>query len=312
MALSGVTIAALMVAPCPLFADTFLEPAGQIASDQRSHLLWVTGITMIAVIPVFVLLPLILLRYRRGRSGATYKPRWEYSLPLEITMWGVPLFLVGVLSLALWQSTHKLDPYKPIEGAGPPVNVQVVGLDWKWLFIYPDLGIASVGELAIPVDQPVAMTLTTDTVMQSFIISSLAGQIYAMPGMTTELHVMADTVGAFEGENTQYNGNGFVGQKFMTRAMDTADFDGWVQKVKSDGVALDEAAYGVLARQSSQEEAHKGLASGAMPSDAIWFTLPDIHLFHKIVGRYHTGKPLPLAAQPGTVEFSAATQEAAQ
>ena len=309
-------VGVLLVAgfPTPGLAEsaTFIDPAGQIAEDQKSHLVLVTLITLIAIVPVFVLLPLILLRYRRFGKDSEYRPAWEFSLPLEIAMWGVPFALIGILSWFVWQSTHKLDPYRPIDGAGEPVNVQVVGLDWKWLFIYPDLGIASVGEMAIPAERPVAMTLTTDTVMQSFIISALAGQIYAMPGMTTELHLKADREGNFEGENTQYNGNGFTGQKFITRAMDETAFDAWVTDVQSNGVALDQAAYNTLAVRSSQEDAHKALATDAMPKDAIFFTLPDTHLFHKIVMRYHSGQPLALSQQPGTPEFTTSTGNSSQ
>ncbi|MEM7168785.1 MAG: cytochrome ubiquinol oxidase subunit II [Pseudomonadota bacterium] len=306
-------------------SDSFMSPMGHIAAEQKSHFIWVTLLTMVAVAPVLILLPLILLRYRRRRAdgqgapgkGGAFRPNWEFSLPLEITMWGLPILLIIVMSVGLWNSTHQLDPYRPIEAVGeaegdvgPPVRVQVVGLDWKWLFIYPDLGIASVGEMAVPVGRPVAMTLTTDTVMQSFIISALAGQIYAMPGMTTELHVMADQPGNFQGENMQYNGNGFVDQKFVTKALPSADFESWVAKVSADGVALDERAYNTLAVQGSRAQAHQALASDAMPADAIYFTLPDAMLFSKIVGRYHSGAPLALDEQPGTPAFAASVEGA--
>lgn len=292
---------------------TFLDPSGQIAADQKSHLIIVTALTMIAIIPVFVLLPWILIKYRRGAKGKDYKPRWDFSLPLEITMWGVPFILVGIISWQLWHSTHKLDPYQPIQSANATVNVQVVGLDWKWLFIYPDLGIATVGEMGMPVDHPVAMTLTTDTVMQSFIISALAGQINAMAGMTTKLHVMADQAGVFEGENLLYSGIGFVDQKFDAVAMDPAAFDAWVRKVKAEGIVLDQKAYNTLAVQGSTSEAHMALASPTTSDKTIYFSLPDAHLFHEIVMKYHNHAPLALDQQPGTAAFNAAARgEASQ
>ena len=292
---------------------TFLEPGGQIAADQKSHLILITALTMVAIIPVFVLLPWILIKYRRSAKGADYKPNWDFYLPLEVLIWGVPTLIVCFMSWHLWQSTHKLDPYKPIESANPTVNVQVVGLDWKWLFIYPDLGIATVGELGIPVNHPVAMTLTSDTVMQAFIISALAGQINAMAGMTTKLNVRADHAGTFEGENMLYNGIGFVDQKFEAIAMDPDAFEAWVQKVKSEGVVLDQKAYNILAVQGSAADAHAALASDTASDRTIYFTLPDPHLFHDIVMKYHNGAPVPLNKQPGTAAFNAAARgEAAQ
>lgn len=290
---------------------TFLEPGGQIAADQKSHLIVITALTMVAIIPVFVLLPWILIRYRRSAKGGDYQPKWDFYLPLEVMIWGVPVMIVSFMSWQMWQSTHKLDPYKPIESASPTVSVQVVGLDWKWLFIYPDLGIATVGELGIPVQHPVAMTLTTDTVMQSFIISALAGQINAMAGMTTRLNIKADHAGTFEGENMLYSGTGFVDQKFDAIAMDPDAFETWVKKVRSEGVVLDQKAYNILAIQGSAAAAHAALASDTSPDGTLYFTLPDVNLFHDIVMKYHSGAPLPLNKQPGTSAFNAAAGEEA-
>jgi cytochrome o ubiquinol oxidase subunit II len=287
------TLSGLMVlgAITAAYADgnSFLSPMGPIAAAQKTHFLNIIAITMIAIIPVFVLLPLILLKYRRSKKSADYRPNWEFSLPLEITMWAVPIAIVLALSFGVWKATHALDPYAAIESENPTINVQVVGLDWKWLFIYPDLGIASVGELAFPVDHPVSMTLTTDTVMQSFMISALAGQIYTMAGMTTKLNLLASEPGQMQGENTQYNGIGFTGQKFVANAMERSDFDSWVETVKRDGVALDDRSYDVLAKESTRAEAHAELATSAMPKDVIYFTLPDAILFDSIVHKYHGG-----------------------
>lgn len=279
---------------------SFLAPLGPIAAEQKLHFFRVIGITMIAMIPVFVLLPFILLKYRRSRKSSDYQPKWEFSLPLEMIMWAVPLTIVAVLSVYLWKSTHALDPYAKIESENPTINVQVVGLDWKWLFIYPDLGIASVGEMAFPADHPVSMTLTTDTVMQSFIISSLAGQIYAMPGMTTELNVIAPDPGEMQGENMQYNGSGFTGQKFIAKSMVPADFETWVQNVRQNGVALDDDAYAILSMRSSKAEVHTALAITDTPDNVIYFKVANAGLFHNIVGKYHTGDAIPAEKQPGT------------
>jgi cytochrome o ubiquinol oxidase subunit 2 len=298
----ALTLVAVSITTAPGIAATesFLLPQGPIAAGQKAHLIRVTAITMIAILPVLVLLPIILIRYRRKNAKAAYRPNWDFTLGLEILMWGVPFAIITVLSIQLWQSTFKLDPYAPLKSELPTIDVQVIGLDWKWLFVYPDYDIATVGELAIPTGHPISMDLTTDTVMQSFWIASLAGQIYAMPGMVTELNFIADVPGRMQGENTQYSGTGFSQQKFATVSMPRSEFDGWVAKVRETGIALDGDAYEVLARRSTRSEAHKALATAAMPADVIYFTLSDARLFQKVVGRYHSGTPIPAQDQPGT------------
>lgn len=321
----GVSIFRLSLASVPILAaitvlfasaqvagasDSFMDPQGPIAAVQKTHLLRATGLILIAVIPVLLLVPLIALRYRRRKGGtAAYRPDWDFSAKLEFLMWGVPVVIVAILSFYLWKATHRLDPYAAPFGDEPALRVQVVGLDWKWLFIYPDLGIASVGELGIPVKQQVAMTLTTDTVMQSFMIPALAGQIYAMPGMTTQLHVVADQPETMQGENTQYNGRGFTKQKFQTVAMQPDEFDAWVEKVRGNGILLDPTTYQTLAMRTDRDEVQAALGTTQMPENALYFKLDDGDLFHTILHRYHSGKALPLDQQPGTTEFG---QEASQ
>ena len=292
-------------------SDNFMDPLGPIAEDQKTHLFWVTVLTMVAILPVFVLLPLILFKYRRGRKQQeTYQPKWDSSSFLEILMWGVPVVLVTFMSARLWHSTHVLDPYAEINSKNPTVNVQVVGLDWKWLFIYPDLGIATVGEFNMPVDQPVSMTLTTDTVMQSFSIPALAGQIYAMPGMTTELNLIADQLGSMEGENTQFNGDGFSEQKFMTNVMSTEDFEAWVEQVKQNSIPMDEASYKTLALRTRQSKAVADLATDGMPAGVVYFTLDDEQFFMNIMMRYMNHKPLKDEDQPGSPAYGVSDQTA--
>ena len=293
----------------PIRSDTFMKPLGPIASDQKRHLFWVIVLTLIAVMPVFLLLPLILFRYRRGsKKDGIYQPKWDSSVPLELLMWGVPVVLVVFMSARLWHSTHLLDPYAEIPSRNDSVNVQVVGLDWKWLFIYPDHGIATVGELTIPVDHPASMTLTTDTVMQSFVIPALGGQIYAMPGMTTELNLIADQLGTSEGENTQFNGDGFSGQKFMTNVVPVEEFEAWVEKVKQQSVPLDAASYKILARRTDQSKAIADLRTEGMPESAIYFTLDDKMFFEKILMRYMNHKPLDADQQPGSPTYGVAKE----
>lgn len=296
-------IALALLGACSEVRGSFLDPGGPIAAAQKEHLLAVLGWTMIAIVPVFVLVPLMFWRYRYRNSKARNTPDWEFSGWLDVLMWGVPFIIIAVLSTQLWQSTHALDPYKPIASTEAPVNVQVVGLDWKWLFIYPDFGIATVNELAFTVNSSVALDVTTDTVMQSFMISALAGQIYAMPGMRTKLHILADETGTFEGENTQFSGVGFTEQKFEALAMSPDDFAAWVARVKANGVPLDAATYSKLAVGSTGVQAHKALGTTRMPQGILYFNAVDPTLFDNVLHRYMKGTPVPPEIQPGAVGY---------
>lgn len=268
----------------PAVGQSFLTPMGPVADEQFNHLLRVVGITMIVIMPVLVGVPFILWRYRYADPRGAYTPQWEFSRNLEWALWGVPILVVAVLAGWLWYSTQKLDPYRPL---GPdPLRVQAIGLDWKWVFIYPEEGIATVDELAVPVGRPVELTLTTDTVMQSLLISSLAGQIYAMPGMTTKLNFAATRPGEAEGENTQFNGTGFGRQKFTVRALDPADYAAWAATVPR-GPTLDEATYAILRRQSVLADARVdlGLNRSAEP---VVMSLGSSDVFDRIVAKYHS------------------------
>jgi cytochrome o ubiquinol oxidase subunit 2 len=263
--------------------QSFLQPMGPVAEEQAAHLLRVVAITMIVILPVLIGVPLILWRYRLKSDKAKYTPEWEYSGKLELALWGVPIVIVLVLASWLWYSTSKLDPYKPV--GENPLQVQAIGLDWKWIFIYPEAGIATVDELAIPVGRPVEITLTTDTVMQSMLIAPLTGQIYAMPGMTTKLNFSATRTGTAEGENTQFNGNGFGRQKFTVVALEPDQYDAWVSNARSAST-LDDAIYTVLRRRSVLAEARAdlGLTREAVP---LYFSAPDSALFERVVQKYH-------------------------
>lgn len=286
--------------------ESFMEPAGAIASSQREHLINVTLLTMIAVLPVLVLTPFILFRYRYKRSKSTYRPDWEHSNTLEALLWGIPVLIVVALSALLWENTMKLDPYKPIASDKPATHIQVIGLDWKWVFIYPEQNIASIGEMPFPVDRPITFDLTTDTVMQSFMISALGGQIYAMPGMMTKLNLVADQTGIFEGENTQYNGAGFHQQNFKAEAMTPEKFNGWVETVRKNGIALDESTYSKLAARSTKEEIYKEFGTQDMPQDTLYFKSVTPNLFGKVLMRYHGGQAVTQDAQPGAEIYKGA------
>ncbi|WP_241560093.1 cytochrome ubiquinol oxidase subunit II [Solirhodobacter olei] len=290
---------------CAMNGVTFMAPEGPIAAMQRYHFWQVTAISMIVVLPVLIGVPILIWRYRYGNTKARYTPHWDFSHSLEWLMWLVPAAIVLVLGAILWIDTHELDPYKPLASTKPPLQVEVVGLDWKWLFIYPEYHIATVGEMAIPKDRPVSLKLTTDTVMQSFMISALAGQIYAMPGMVTKMHLIADRVGHYDGDNTQYSGEGFHGQHFTAVSMGKGDFDAWVKKAQTFGTALNPMAYNRLAVSSTPAQVRATFGNTAMPPHVTFFNDVPSGFFKKIVMRYHHGKPVPADQQPGTAAYNA-------
>jgi cytochrome o ubiquinol oxidase subunit 2 len=310
----------LLLVGCTSENSSFLDPQGPIAAAQRWHLFEVLALLMIVVLPVLVLTPVIAWRYRRQNEKSRYAPKWDFSRPLEVAIWGVPVAIVVVMAVLLWRSTAALDPYQPLQADKPALRVQVVGLDWKWLFIYPDEHIASVGELAFPADRPLALELTTDSVMQSFFIPALGSQIYAMAGMVTKLHLQAYGPGRFHGENSQFNGKGFPRQKFTAVAMPADGFAAWVNTVRSEGISLDAATYGKLARKSTTETAREALDAAAMPPGVLYFNAVPPNLFVAIVNKYRYGQaqasrqtgPATDAAATGDAPILATRQEAGQ
>ena len=278
----------------PAFADahtgpalTFLVPYGPIAAAQREHFFEVVALLLFVVGPVLLVAPYFAWRYRYGGS-ARYTPHWSFSWPLEFFVWGGPIVIVIVLAVWLWQSTHALDPYAPLQSKQPPMRVEVVGYDWKWLFIYPDLGIASMGELAFPTGRPLAFDITSDTVMQSFFIPALGGQIYAMPGAVTRLHLEASRPGRFHGENAQFNGDGYFQQHFLGRALTPAAFTAWVQRVRSRGIPLSGSTYKVIAQRTTLADTRKALGVTTTGDGALYFTAVPSGLFNHLVQSFHT------------------------
>jgi cytochrome o ubiquinol oxidase subunit 2 len=236
-----------------------LRPAGDVAAQQRDLLLISTGLMLLIIIPVLALTVLFAWRYRAANTEARYEPDWDHSTQLELAIWGAPLLIIICLGAITWTGTHLLDPYrsierlssgKPVAGGTEPLQVQVVALDWKWLFIYPQLGIATVNELAAPVDRPISFQITSATVMNSFYVPALAGQIYAMPAMQTKLSAVINAPGDYDGFSANYSGAGFSGMKFRFYGQSVADFDAWVAKVKKDGGALDCDGYMALEKPS--------------------------------------------------------------
>ncbi|MCJ2065400.1 COX aromatic rich motif-containing protein [Methylobacterium sp. J-088] len=244
----------LSLGGCGVLDHGMLGAAGPVADQTRSLFVIVCLILLFVVGPVLLLTPIFAWHYRLSNTKSAYRPQWGFNWPLEGLIWIPPIVIVLILAVFLWRGTHQLDPYKPLASAYPPVEVQVVALDWKWLFIYPDEGIASVNELAFPADRPVHLNLTSGTVMQSFFIPKLAGQIYAMAGMTTQLNLAASEPGHFTGQNTQFNGMGFQNQKFPVLAQAGDDYRAWIARARAGGKMLDMAAYKALSARSVQAE----------------------------------------------------------
>lgn len=226
-----------------------LNPKGPIADAERGLMIDAFIVMMIVVVPVILMALWFVWRYREGRN-ARYEPTWAYSAKVDAVVWLVPALIVIAVAVLLWRSTHKLDPYREIASATPPLDIQVVAQDWKWLFIYPEQGVASVNQLAIPAGRPISLRITSDTVMNSFYVPALAGQIYAMAGMQTRLQLLSSQPGKFVGRNTQYSGGGFSDQFFEVLAMTQADFDAWVAKAKQAPAKLDPPTYAKLAERS--------------------------------------------------------------
>ena len=253
-----------------------LDPKGSVGAAEKSLILTATWAMLLVVVPVIILTLLFAWRYRASNRNATYAPKWAHSTAIEVVVWAIPAAIILFLAILTWRTSHELDPYKPLESSVKPINVEVVALDWKWLFIYPDLGIASVNQLAVPVGTPVNFRITSDSVMNSFFIPQLGTQVYAMAGMQTRLHLIADEAGDFDGLSSNYSGKGFSDMKFRTLATSQQDFDAWVQRVKTSSTQLSMDEYATVAKP--QEKA-----------PVQYFSTVDPKLFNNIIAKYNNG-----------------------
>ena len=269
---AAVAALAILLSGCGLPNAPVANPQGPVGLAERNILFRAFGIMMIVVIPVFIMAAWFSWRYRATNARARYQPEW-LSNKVDAVTWILPALIVIAVGVHVWIFTHALDPYKPLDPPAKPLEVQAVAEDWKWLFIYPEQGIATVNEIAFPAGTPLTLRITSDTVMNSFFIPALGGQIYAMAGMQTQLNLLASEPGHFVGRNTQYSGSGFADQHFAAVAMTTEDFDAWVAKVKQSGTALDEAAYTELAKPSSK-----------VP--VTYYSSVEANLFDKIIATY--------------------------
>ena len=262
-----------------------LNPKGPIADAERGLLIDAFSVMLIVVVPVIVMALLFAWRYRASNRNARYTPTWAYSARIDAVVWLVPALIVIAVGVLVWRSTHRLDPYREIASDVPPLDIQVVAQDWKWLFIYPEQGIAVVNQMAIPSGRPISLRITSDTVMNSFYVPALAGQIYAMAGMQTRLQMLANAPGKFVGRNTQYSGGGFSDQFFEVLATSPADFDAWVAKAKQAPGKLDGAAYAKLAEKSR-----------LVP--IAYYSAVEPRLFDSIIAKYTHAHQAPAASPP--------------
>jgi cytochrome o ubiquinol oxidase subunit 2 len=227
-----------------------LSPKGVIADKERNLIIIATLLCMIVVIPVFVMLFWFAWKYRASNTKARYEPNWDRNRLLESIWWGVPCLIIIALGTITWKATHELDPYKSLDSNVAPIKVQVVALEWKWLFIYPDQHIATVNYLQLPVNTPINFQITADAPMNSFWIPSLGGQVYAMSGMSTQLHLMASETGDYKGSSANISGEGFSGMNFAVKATSRTDFDNWVKAAQVSPNVLGATEYDTLAKKS--------------------------------------------------------------
>ncbi|HEX7822486.1 MAG TPA: ubiquinol oxidase subunit II [Sphingobium sp.] len=261
---------ALLLTALPLLGGcdmVVLNAAGDVARQQGNLVLISTGLMLLIILPVMALTILFAWKYRAANRDATYEPDWDHSTQLELVIWAAPLTIIICLGALTWVGTHLLDPYRPLARTAPglpidastakPLEVEVVALDWKWLFIYPEQGIATVNELVAPIDRPLHFKISASSVMNSFYVPALAGQIYAMPGMQTQMHAVFNRTGSFDGFSANYSGAGFSHMRFKATSLTEAGFTQWVGKAKAAGGTLDRRAYLTLERPSEKEPARR-------------------------------------------------------
>ena len=228
-----------------------LDPQGSIGAANVEILLNSLAIMLVIVVPTIITILIFGWWFRASNTRARYRPDFVYSGSIELIVWAIPILVIMFLGGVIWIGSHNLDPFKPISSPDKPTEVQVVSLDWKWLFIYPDEGVASVNELVVPAGVPVHFSLTSASVMNMFFVPQLGSMIATMNGMVTQLHLIADKPGEFYGQSAQFSGDGFSGMNFVTRAVPHDAFAQWVAGARQTGSALDRTSYLALCQQSS-------------------------------------------------------------
>ncbi|MBA3814932.1 MAG: COX aromatic rich motif-containing protein [Parachlamydiaceae bacterium] len=251
-----------------------VHPKGIIAQSELELIITNIILMLIIIVPTYLLLFTVVWKYCIKNEHAKYDPDHSFGTIGELIMWGIPSIIVAIMGVVMWDATHKLNPYKPIESEVKPLTIEVVALDWKWLFIYPEQGIATLNYFHIPEKTPIHLKLSADgTPMNSFWIPQLSGQIYSMTGMTTQLYLMADGPGEYMGRAVEINGEGYADMAFPAKSSSKKDFDAWVDQVKKSPLHLTEATYNELIKPS----VNKSISS---------FSEVEKDLYHKIIHKY--------------------------
>jgi cytochrome o ubiquinol oxidase subunit 2 len=250
-----------------------LNPKGPIARQERNLIYFALALSLVVIIPVFTMTIAFAYKYRESNAKASYRPEWDSNALAETVWWGIPALLILILSVVAWNGSHTLDPYRPLVSNNPAITIQVVALDWKWLFIYPQQNIATVNYVEFPKQTPINFELTSDAPMNSFWIPQLAGQVYAMPGMSTELHMMADGSGNYRGSSANISGAGFANMDFIAHSTTQEDFQKWVQKVYVSNHLLNNSTF-------------KTLLSPTINNPVSYYSVDQENLYTNAVQRY--------------------------
>ncbi len=268
-------IATIVITLIFMYSDRIavFNPKGIIALKELNLIIISISLMLIVVIPVFIMTIIFAWKYRASNTQAKYTPNWDYSLLAEAIWWGVPAVITLIISIIIWKSSHELDPFVPLETNKKPITIQVIALQWKWLFMYPEQKIATVNFLHIPEQTPITFKITADAPMNSFWIPQLGGQIYAMPGMETKIHLIANEPGSYRGLSANLSGTGFAKMTFIAEASSEADFHQWIQSVKQSSNNLDFEEYNQLAKPSEN-------------NSATSFLLKEEGLFDRILMKY--------------------------
>ena len=244
----AIAAAALLASGCN---RGIFDPVGPVAAQEKQILINSTAIMLAIIIPTMIATVAFAWWFRRGNSKATYRPDWEYSGAVEMVVWGIPVLTIMLLGGIAWIGSHDLDPARPLKSSVPPLKVDVVSLDWKWLFIYPDQGIATVNQLVVPAGTPVSYRLTSATVWNVFWVPQMGSMIYTMPRMATSLNLQADRLGTFDGLSGHFSGDGFPGMQFKVQSVPADQFAMWAQGARGAGPILDGRGYAELSKPSS-------------------------------------------------------------
>jgi cytochrome o ubiquinol oxidase subunit 2 len=268
-----------------------LDPVGPVGAAEKQILINSTAIMLAIIVPTMIATVAVAFWFRRGNTKAAYRPDWEYSGAIELVVWAIPVLTITLLGGIAWIGSHNLEPSKPLASKVRPLNVEVVSMDWKWLFIYPDQGIATVNQLVVPAGTPINFRLTSATVWNTFFVPQMGSMIYTMPRMTTRLNLEADRQGVFPGRSAHFSGDGFPGMEFNVNSVSPQQFAAWVQSAHRSGQMLDARGYAQLSQPTSYVKpmTFSGVAPGLFDAIASGHSIPPQQLPHSRPAPGNTG-----------------------